>query len=402
MEFWQSIIMGLVQGLTEFLPVSSSAHLVFTEHFLHLRMTEAQTVSYDVLLHLGTLLAVLIYFRSDVWQLLKGAGALIKNPKVAWRENAFSRLFVLLIIGTIPAGIAGITLQPFFSAAFQNIPGTAALLFITAAMLIWITHRKGGNRGLQKANWKDALLIGLFQAIAILPGVSRSGSTITAGLLRGLDRDSAPRFSFLLSIPIILAGGLLAAKDVMQEGGISLPTSLLLAGFIAAAVSGYAAVVLLLGIIRRGKLEVFAYYCITVGIFMLAYWFLLVPKVDMKEVKITSALSNEAYSRSADDEFGPLELNRPVKIFVPVQSAFIPVKSVAILMPAHGKSNALALTPTGKDGEFQLANYPLRPIHAGGKQPVEDIRDLWLVMRNNWGIQNEVHLKVIVKNSEER
>ena len=230
MEFWQSIIMGLMQGLTEFLPVSSSAHLVFTEHFLHLRMTEAQTVSFDVLVHLGTLLAVLIYFRSDIGQLLKGAGALIKNPKVAWHDNSFSRLFVFLMIGSIPAAIAGVTLESFFSAAFKNIPGTASLLFITAAMLIWITHRKSGNRGLQKANLKDALLIGLFQAIAILPGVSRSGSTITAGLLRGLDRDSAPRFSFLLSIPIIFGGGLFAVKDIIQTG-IALPNAVLVAGF---------------------------------------------------------------------------------------------------------------------------------------------------------------------------
>ena len=129
---------------------------------------------------------------------------------------------------------------------------------------------------------------------------------------------------------------------------------------------------------------------------MLSYWFLLVPKVDLHDVVITNGLPDETYILGGDGEFGPLELNRPMKFIVKVKSGIIPVKSVAIIMPTHGKSNALALTPTGNNGEYQLNNYPLRPIHAIAEQPAEELRDFWLIIRNNWGIQNEIHLKVIV------
>ena len=395
MDILQAIIMGLVQGLTEFLPVSSSAHLVFADHFLHLRLSEAQTVSFDVLLHLGTLLAVLYYFRADVWQLLKGAAALVRAPKKAWRNNPFSRIFALLMLGTIPAGIAGLTLQDFFSAAFQNVPGTAALLFLTAAMLIWISRRKTGSRTLKSARWKDALIIGVFQALAILPGISRSGATITAGLLRGMDRESAPRFSFLLSIPIIFAGGLFDFKDTLGSG-FSLPPGLLIAGFVAAAISGYIAVVLLLGIVRRGRLHYFAYYCIVAGAGMLLYWSLLVPKVEKNALQLISRLPGETYTLRADNEFGPVEMNKPLQFIVPVKSAMLPVRKVQIVLPAQGHSHSLSLRQSEKPGVFLLDNYPMRPLHAPAEQPAEEVRDVWLVLYNSWGIRNEFHLRIRV------
>ncbi len=394
-----AIIMGLVQGLTEFLPVSSSAHLVFADHFLHLHLDQADTVSFDVLLHLGTLLAVLVYFRRDVLALLRGAGQLLARPRQAWRENPHARLFALLVLGTIPAALAGVLLKDFFSAAFQNVPGTATLLLVTAAMLFWITSRPVGGRALDTANWKDALLVGAFQAVAILPGVSRSGSTITGGLVRGLDRDAAPRFSFLLSIPIILAGGLFDLKDTLKTG-YHLPSLALLAGFLTAAISGYIAVVLLMNVVRRGRLNRFGYYCAAAGLLMLGYWTLLVPQIDAG--KAAGLINQHTFSVNADGVLGPLEMGQPVQFTLPVQAGLVPLHDAYALLPTvdgHAPQR-ISLTPiyTGAKGIVLLGSerYLLRPLPGESPTGVNNIRNIWVVVRNRWGIQNEVQLQLLI------
>lgn len=177
------------------------------------------------MLHLGTLEAVLAYFTRDVRALLADAGRLFRLPRESWRSDPHSRLFALLVLGTIPAVAAGAQFQHAFQSAFSSVPGTAGFLLVTALMLVLITWRRIGERPMHTATWKDALLVGLFQAVAILPGISRSGAPITAGLLRGFDREAAPRFSFLLSIPIILGGGAMGIRDltVAPHSSLSLP-----------------------------------------------------------------------------------------------------------------------------------------------------------------------------------
>jgi len=389
MNFFAAAIMGLVQGLTEFLPVSSSAHLVFADHFLHLRLSEADTVSFDVLLHLGTLVAVLIYFRRDIGALLLGAGQLIRNPHMAWRENANSRLFVWLALGTVPAAVLGVTLQDFFSRAFQNVPGTAMLLLVTAAMLFWINRRRHGERTLAGATAKDALLIGLCQALAILPGISRSGATITGGLLRGLDRDAAPRFSFLLSVPIILAGGLFDLKDTLENGfAFSLPVAA--AGFATAAVSGYVAVVLLLGMVRRGKLNRFAIYCVVAGVGMLAYWILLVPR---PAGPVAGFVGQRAVA-NAQGELGPLGIGDSLKLTMIVDTGLLPLRDAYVLAP-EGRIPLYTDATTGK-GKLALSSelYSIPPHHVAN--PGGETREMWVILRNKWGIRNEVRLRLLV------
>jgi undecaprenyl-diphosphatase len=389
MTVFAAAIMGLVQGLTEFLPVSSSAHLVFADHFLHLRLSEADTVSFAVLVHMGTLMAVLVYFRRDILELLAGAGQLMRRPRAAWRENAGSRLFVWLALGTVPAAVLGVTLQDFFSQAFQNVPGTAVLLLGTAAMLFWISRRRHGGRTLEHTTAKDALLIGLFQALAILPGISRSGATITGGLLRGLDRDAAPRFSFLLSVPIILAGGLFDLKDTLQNG-FSVTAPVAAVGFVTASVSGYLAVVLLLGVVRRGRLDRFAYYCVAAGIGMLAYWTLLVPKV-------TSEVAGFVGQRpipNAQGELGPLGIGDSLKLRMVVDSGLLPLSDAYILAP-EGRIPLHLDAATGK-GKLGLSSevYSIPPHQT--VHPAGETREVWVILRNKWGIQNEVRLRLLI------
>lgn len=403
MHIWQAIVEGLVQGLTEFLPVSSSAHLVFADHFLNLRLSDADTVFFDIMLHLGTLLAVLIYFYKDVWALLYGLGQVVIHPKRAWMENFYSRLAILLIIGTIPAAIAGKTLKLFFTTAFQNVPGTAAFLLVTAVMLFWISRRKAGERTIESLNWKDACVVGIMQAVAILPGISRSGATITGGLFQGLDRESAPRFSFLLSIPIILGGGLLELKDVAHTG-TSLPLSVLLAGVLVAAISGYLAVMLLLDIVKRGKLEWFAYYCVIIGLAMLAYWTFLVPKIVVKpQVTPTAITQFDTFLLRTDGKIGPIELGQTIHIEVMVDAGMVPITTIeAVLPPAVSDTpfpvqRMLNFQRTGKGKYYISDEYKLYPL---GKNyninPAGEVRTLDLIVKNRYGMQSETKLDILV------
>ncbi|MHB9133630.1 MAG: undecaprenyl-diphosphate phosphatase [Armatimonadota bacterium] len=390
-----ALIKGLVQGLTEFLPVSSSAHLVFADHFLHLHQSADDTVLFDVVLHLGTLVAVLVYFWRDVLLLLKGCGDLLMRRGTAWRENAYSRLAVILLIGTIPAGVAGLKFKHYFEAAFQSVPGTACFLLVTAVMLFLITRKKTEEgRPLEDVGWKDALLIGVFQAVAIFPGISRSGATISGGLLRGLDRDAAPRFSFLLSIPIILGGGLKAVKDAM-ETGTSMPTSVLVIGFLAAAISGYLAVVLLLGMVKRGRLDRFAYYCAIAGVLLLGYWFLLVPRIDAKA--ITVAVGTDTLDEQ-QGVIGPFTMGKTWTLYLPVRSGMSPIRDIRILTKDGQLQIMRPVTlPATGNGRINVEIAPLQPQGSLGTVPPDGTPyHIWVILRNKWGIQNDVPLELFV------
>ena len=262
----QALILGIVQGLTEFLPISSSAHLVLVPFFLGWDKTipADQIFPFGVLVQWGTLLAVIVYFWKDLWTILKAwfTAVLHRRPF----ENADARMGWYIILATIPAGLFGLLIKDQVEAAFNSPAATGLFLLVTAALLTAAELLGKGKRDLTGITWLDALIIGLFQAVAIFPGVSRSGATITGGMLRGLDRASAARFSFIMSIPIMLAAGLLSLGDLNEVASLSSFLPPLLAGLIAAAIFGFLSIKWLLNFLRTRRLIGFAVYCALLGI----------------------------------------------------------------------------------------------------------------------------------------
>jgi undecaprenyl-diphosphatase len=268
MTLIQSVILGIVQGLTEFIPISSSAHLVIVPWLFH---WNDPGLSFDVALHLGTLVALIWFFWADWVRLVRAGVRSIIERKIG--DDADRRLAWFLVIGTIPGGIAGWLGESKIEDLFHK-PGTPHALGAMVAMaviiallgaLLFIAERTARHlRGLERVTLRDAVIIGCSQALAIFPGVSRSGSTITAGLAVGLKRETAARFSFLLSAPIILGAGLKSLLDVRAElaSGAMASSELVFfaAGFLAAAVSGYLCIKYLLKYLQRHSTDVFVYY----------------------------------------------------------------------------------------------------------------------------------------------
>lgn len=271
MDIIQAIILGIVQGLTEFLPISSSAHLVLVPKLIGVTYPNpSAAVAFDTLLHLGTLVAVIGYFWKDILSLIKAFISSIMDIfrgkfKQELKEDSFKKLTWLLVVGTIPAGLAGVLFEKQFDALFSSVVAVGFFLLITG-ILLWAAERvKTGHKEVKEFSFKNALVIGIFQALAIAPGISRSGATISAGLFSGLDRTLAARYSFLLSIPAILGAAAVQIKDI--HVGFEANTAAIIAGFIAAVIFGYLAIAFLLRIIVRDKsLMIFAYYCWIVGI----------------------------------------------------------------------------------------------------------------------------------------
>lgn len=259
MTLLQALLLGLLQGATEFLPISSSGHLVLVPWLLNWR---ASSLAFDTLVHWGTALAVLGYFWRDWLALLRGAWRAVCTRSLA---DPQARLLLLLVLGTVPAALAGFLLEDFFESMFARPVAAAGFLLVTAAIL---TLAEGGSRrarGLETLSWLDALLVGAAQAAAILPGVSRSGATIAAGMGRGLTREAAARFSFLLSTPVILGAGVLQLADLAQAGDLAAQAPALLVGFLAALAAGLACIHFLLRYLRRRPLYPFAIYCALFG-----------------------------------------------------------------------------------------------------------------------------------------
>jgi undecaprenyl-diphosphatase len=264
MTILQALILGVVQGLTEFLPVSSSAHLVFVPAIMRI----PSNVAFDLLLHVGTLAAVIGYFAKDVAALIRAfVSSLADIPAKTFgrgiREDPFKRLAWLIMAGSIPAAALGYLLKRFFEGLFQSVTAAAALLIVTGTVL-WLAER--ARRGKEQAadlTLSDSLVIGLAQAAAIAPGISRSGATISVGLFLGLERREAARFSFLLSIPAILGATLLQLKSI--TAGFHLSAGVFLAGLVSAFVCGWLAIRVLLNVIQKRSLRVFACYCWLVG-----------------------------------------------------------------------------------------------------------------------------------------
>jgi len=250
----EACILGVVQGLTEFLPVSSDGHLALAHRFVT-PVPAAQMLAIDVALHAGTLVALIAYFRHDLWQMVQA---------IVVREAGWARTWPwLLLIGTIPAGFAGILFKRQVEQSFASLPVIGVSFLLTGTLLYMATAVRGTLRGEGEVGAGDALFIGAFQALALLPGVSRSGTTIAAGLFRQLRPEVAARFSFLLGIPAIAGALIVESRDLFAIGpAIYLPV---VAGVGAAAVTGFAAIWALIRVLRARRLHYFAFYCWALG-----------------------------------------------------------------------------------------------------------------------------------------
>lgn len=267
MTFIQAIILGIVQGLTEFLPISSSAHLVIVPFLFKWNLNPDFVLVFNTLIQLGTLVAVIVYFWHDLMTIIKAWFEGIKTRKPF--ENQDSKLGWLLILATIPAGIFGVLLQSKVREAMGSATTTAIFLFVTAVLLTVTELWTRKTRDLSQLTPLDAGIIGLFQAISIFPGISRSGATISGGMWRGLKRESAARFSFLMSIPIMLAAGLLEVIELFEVPGLTAMIPQILLGFLVAGIFGYLSIRWFLGYLRQKTLLPFAVYCALLAVLVI-------------------------------------------------------------------------------------------------------------------------------------
>lgn len=258
-DYLQAILLAVVQGVAEFLPISSSGHLVVANELLvDLGWGKLPNlVEMSIVLHLGTLLTVLVVYWHKIWRLL------------GQDRRVLSRLFV----GTLPAVVVGLPLHevPALKACLQNVLLTGCMFPVTGCLLIWAARRIPGDVGYTQMSHRQALTIGICQAIAILPGISRSGATIVAGLAVGLKRESAAAFSFLLAIPAIAGAAILELKDLLLGGTVSSPSGPLIVGAATSFVVGLGALWVLLRWLNRGRLQPFAWWCIPLGVAVVSW-----------------------------------------------------------------------------------------------------------------------------------
>lgn len=253
MEILQAIVLGLVQGLGEFLPISSSAHLVVTPWLFG---WQDQGLGFDVALHWGTLLAVIAYFRNDIINLIKGFWHSLWPSTRNFSDNIWQRMSWLLVIASIPGALIGKLLEDKAETIFRNPLLIAITMSVFGLILLLVDRYSKKQKDLGHITKTHALVVGLSQAFAIIPGVSRSGSTMTAGLALGFKREDAAKFSFLMSVPIIFGAGLLKAGEFTRDVSIEALT----AGFFAAAISGFLSIKYLLQYIARHDFKIFVWY----------------------------------------------------------------------------------------------------------------------------------------------
>ena len=270
MTILQAIILGIIQGLTEFLPISSSAHLVIAPYLFQWDIAQDYIFPFDVLVQLGTLVAVILYFWKDLFHIIRAFFIGI------WRKQPFadqnSRMAWFILLATIPAGLAGIFLKDAVENAFLS-PLITAFFLLGTAMILFLAERLGKkNRDAESITGLDALIVGIGQALSIFPGISRSGSTISFGMFRNIKRKPAGRLSFLMSIPIMAAAGLLSLLDLFDIPDLSSFIPLLIIGFITAAVIGYISIHWLLKFLQQNSLIYFSIYCIAIALLTIVVW----------------------------------------------------------------------------------------------------------------------------------
>lgn len=257
LPLWKICLLAAVQGIAEFLPISSSGHIVILADLLSPQnAADIDVVEVNVALHLGTLASILVFYRYAIWELLR----------------ADYRTIALLVVGTVPAVLVGVPIKLFLEDALSSSLVSGALLIVTGLMLIWASRRATGDRSYQRMSFTNAALIGVAQAAAILPGLSRSGSTISAGFGLGLSSKSAGTFSFLLAIPAIAGGGVLESISMLRHGEtVTTPLAHLAIGAAIAFVVGFVALSWLVRWLESGRFCRFAWWCIPVGLATLTW-----------------------------------------------------------------------------------------------------------------------------------
>jgi len=264
MTAFQALVLGILQGLAEFLPISSSAHLALAPWAFG---WPEPGLAVDVALHIGTLVAVLAYFWDEWFKLIVAALEIVRTRRIQTSEQ---RRVMYLIVATIPGGIAGVLLNDYAESTFRS-PVLIAIAMGAMGVVLWLVDRvRPATRPLNEIRWSDAILIGVAQAAALLPGVSRSGATITAGRALALDRASAATFSFLMSMPIIAAAAMFKVPHLLRTGGGSWP---LLVGVLASAVSGWLAIAIVMRYVRTHSYGIFAAYRLLLGAAVLVLYY---------------------------------------------------------------------------------------------------------------------------------
>jgi undecaprenyl-diphosphatase len=268
MSIVQAIVLGIVQGLTEFIPVSSTAHLILVEKALGWNFGTEIDFAFNVLIQLGTSVALVVYFWKDLWHIARAViDALRQRAPLATSD---ARLGWLVVVATIPALIIGLLFKNFFEALHEQ-PVVVALVLILASALLFLGERIGQRvRALVTATWLDAIVIGCAQALALVPGVSRSGATISAALAREFERTAAARLSFLMSVPALIGAGVLAARDLARTPSLGVVLLPLAVGSIVAGIVGFLSIHWLLRYLSRHPLYVFGGYRVLAGIIFLA------------------------------------------------------------------------------------------------------------------------------------
>jgi len=267
LDFLKSIILGLVQGLSEFLPISSSGHLVIFSDILNFH---EEGVAFEVFVHFGTLLSILVAFRYELKKMVQAPFAVILSKTSDEELKEYFNWDLYIIVATIPAGIVGLLFKDQIEQLFSSSLLVYCMLAVTGLIMVISPHLKSRNI---KLTFKNTFIIGVAQAFAILPGISRSGSTIFTGIAQGIDREKVARFSFLMSVPAIFGAVVLKVRDVLQTSITSSEIINYAAGTFVAFVSGYLAIIWLLDVVKKGKLQWFGYYCFVVSALGLTWYF---------------------------------------------------------------------------------------------------------------------------------
>lgn len=263
MSVIEAVLWGILQGLTEFLPVSSSGHLVLVPW---LTGREPSSFTFDVLVHFGSLFAIVFYFRQDLVDLFMGGIELIRTRSI---ETPKARMAWLILLSLIPAGVVVLLFRHLLLRLFSAPPAAAGLLLVTGTVMFLAELYATRRRGMVGLQSRESVIIGVAQSVALAPGISRSGATISTGLALGLDRPDAARFSFLMAIPAILGATILEFIELLRGHVPNEPIHVLAVGFVAALISGYLAIALLLRHLQKRGLRPFAYYCWAMGLFSL-------------------------------------------------------------------------------------------------------------------------------------
>ena len=269
-NLFQAAILGIVQGLSEFLPISSSGHLVVLPQIFGWPGLVG-SLDFDVAAHLGTAAALIFFFWRDWVRLIFSFIAQIPRGWRGISGDLEAKLLALIVVGSIPAGVVGVLFDRMIEKSLRSVLLVGVTTVVFGLLLWWVDQKAARAKKITSVGWLDSIIVGTAQAVALVPGVSRSGITITAARLQKLERGAAVRFSFLLSTPAVLGAGLLTAKDLV---GSSTDVSIFLVGFIFATISGYLAIKFLLAFVQKNNFNIFVFYRIAFGIFLVLWTFL--------------------------------------------------------------------------------------------------------------------------------